>query len=285
MVAIATALTLAPAVQAAMTAEEAAHKLANPNADLAKLTFKNQFTFYQGDLPNAGDQWSYVMLFQPVFPFTLNASSEGKDLLFVRPAIPFLDAPVFDPATGDFNNKAGLGDIQYDVAFVRAHKSGWEWALGLNGTLPTATDSSLGGGQFRIGPEVFLGKGGKLDNGIGYFWGIFPSHQWDVGGWGEASFSTTKLEPFVTFILPHEWTVQLDPKISYNWSADSDDAWTVPLNLTIGKTLAIGDLPVQVQLELNYYVVTPDTYGPEWMVGLNITPVVENFIENFIKNR
>jgi len=55
------------------SAEEIAKELANPNNSLASLTFKNQFRWYDGDLPTAGDQFNYTTLFQPVFPFSLYA--------------------------------------------------------------------------------------------------------------------------------------------------------------------------------------------------------------------
>lgn len=40
---------------------------------------------------------------------------------------------------------------------------------------------------------------------------------------------------------------------------------------------------MKLELELNDYVEQPDAFGPEWMVGLNITPVVPNFINSWIR--
>ena len=79
------------------SADEVAKELANPNTSLASLTFRNQFRWYTGDLPNADDQDSYTLLFQPVFPFPLAPTANGgKPNFFVRPAIPFLaDQPAF----------------------------------------------------------------------------------------------------------------------------------------------------------------------------------------------
>ena len=48
-------------------ADEIARELANPNTPLASLNFKNQFRFFDGDLPDASDQWSYTLLFQPTY--------------------------------------------------------------------------------------------------------------------------------------------------------------------------------------------------------------------------
>jgi len=36
-------------------------------------------------------------------------------------------------------------------------------------------------------------------------------------------------------------------------------------------------------MELNYYVDQPDAVGPEWMIGFNIAPVVQNKLANWFK--
>jgi hypothetical protein len=44
-----------------------------------------------------------------------------------------------------------------------------------------------------------------------------------------------------------------------------------------------GKTPVKLELEVNYYVEQPDPFGPEWMVGFNIAPVVTNVFDKWIK--
>ena len=77
-------------------ADAVARELANPNSSLATLTFKNQYRWYTGDLPNADDQNNYTMLFQPVFPLSLPKDDNGNNrTLFIRPGFPMLfDQPV-----------------------------------------------------------------------------------------------------------------------------------------------------------------------------------------------
>jgi hypothetical protein len=53
--------------------------------------------------------------------------------------------------------------------------------------------------------------------------------------------------------------------------------------LDVSKTVMFGNLPVKLEFEANYYVVQPDLFGPKWMIGFNITPVVPNVIEKWIK--
>ena len=157
-------------------------------------------------------------------------------------------------------------------------KNGLLWAVGMVGTLPTATDSDVAGKQWRFGPEVLLAKAEKWG-----LWGIFPNHQWDVGGWGEGkdkSFSTTTIQPILVYLPGGGWKVASEPIMSYDWKGEE---WTIPLNLQVSKTVKLGKTPVNFEVELNYYVEQPDAFGPEWMVALNITPVVPNFINSWIR--
>jgi hypothetical protein len=157
-------------------------------------------------------------------------------------------------------------------------KSGLLWAGGMVGTLPTATDSKVAGKQLRLGPEILLAKMEKWG-----LYGIFPSHQWDVAGWGEGEdnwYSTTTIQPIFKYLPGGGWAVGTLPIMTYNWKTDE---WTIPLQLDVSKTVKWGNTPVKLELELNYYVEQPDAFGPEWMVGFNITPVVPNFINNWIR--
>jgi len=265
------------------SADEIAKELANPNNDIAKLTFKNQFRSYKGDLPDADDQWNYTLLFQPVFPFSLGQTTSGaKEVLFFRPAFPFVvEQPVLRGVTGsgggDWDGVTALGDIGFDVAYGQTLKSGWLWAAGMAGTLPTATDSDVAGKQLRLGPEMIVAK--IFKKGV---LGVFPSHQWDVTGWGDSYYSTTTIQPIVALTPGGGWQIATKGLYNYDWRTEE---WTVPLNLTISKTVMICGKPWQFEIEVNYYVDQPDAFGPEWMIGLNVSPIVNNFIANLIKGK
>jgi hypothetical protein len=139
------------------------------------------------------------------------------------------------------------------------------------GTLPTASDSDIAGKQLRLGPELLVAKFEQWG-----LYGLFPSHQWDVSGWSDKNFSASQLQIFLISLPGGGWSVGTTPILSYDWEAED---WTIPLNLTVGKTIKVGSLPLKLALELNYYVEQPDAFGPEWMVSFNITPVVENIFE------
>ena len=261
-----------------MSADEVAKELANPNTPLASLTFKNQYRWYKGDLPNADDQSNYTLLFQPVFPFTLEpTASGGKPIIFLRPAIPLVvDQPVFNAEKPDFDDTTAMGDIGFDIGYGVTEKSGLLWAFGAIGTLPTATDEDVAGKQLRLGPEAVIAQFGKKS-----LFALFPKHQWDVTGWSDSGyFSTSEIQVVAKWLPGKGISIGSSPIMDYDWKANQ---WTIPLNLTASKTSMIGKMPVKWEIELNYYVEQPDPFGPEWMIGLNITPVVPNIFDKWIK--
>lgn len=257
--------------------DEVARELANPNASLATLRFKNQVRWYKGDLPEADNQANYTLFFQPIFPFILEPTERGgKANFFVRPGIPILfDQPVFDVTKTDFDDVTALADIGFDVAYGVTEKNGFLWALGMVGTLPTATDSEVAGKQFRLGPEVLFAKFEEWG-----LYGIFPSHKWDVAGWSEDFYSNTQIQLFLRYLPGGGWAIGSTPIMDYDWKTND---WTIPLQVVVSKTVMAGKMPVKLEFEVNYYVEQPDAFGPEWMVAFNIGPVIKNFLDEWLK--
>lgn len=246
------------------SADEIAAELSNPNTSVASLTFKNQFRTFEGNLPDAGDQSSYTLLFQPSLPFTL---ASGDKVLW-RPAVPLLiDQPVFNPGTGTFEGENGLGDIVFDLAYAPKTEGGLLLAYGLITSLPTATND-LGTDKWTLGPEILIGK--LAPN---YLIGIFPNHQWDIAGSGDADINLTTVQAFYTYLPGGGWSVGTAPIMTYDWEGEQ---WTIPLQINAGKTVVINGRPWKFSAELNYYVEHADAFGPEWMLGINIAPVVKN---------
>ena len=103
--------------------------------------------------------------------------------------------------------------------------------------------------------------------------GLFPNHQWDVAGWGDSPVNLSSMQVFATLLPSGGWNVGTSPIMTYNWETED---WTIPLNLTVGKTVILGGKPWKLSAEINYYVERPDAFAAEWMLGVNITPVVEN---------
>ncbi len=256
---------------ATASAAELAAELSNPNSSVATLTFKNQFRWFDGDLPDAGDQSSYTLLFQPGLPFVLDSG----DKILWRPAFPLLvDQPVFDPSAGGFGGETGLGDIAFDLAYApKLSDSSIMFAYGIITSLPTATND-LGSGQWTLGPELLIGK-------LNPKWvlGLFPNHQWDVAGWTENTINVTSIQAFYTYLPGGGWSVGTGPTMTYDWESEQ---WTLPLQVNAGKTVVWNGRPWKLSAEVNYYVEKADAFGPEWMISFNIAPVVKNGLASLL---
>ena len=257
------------ALAAEKSADEVAKELANPTTSLASLNASFLYSQFRGDLPNSRDQDSWQFQFQPSFPFPVG---NGNNII-VRPLIPvFLDQPVFDANKGDFDDKGlELGDISGDLVLGGTTKTGFLRMGGLSWSLPTATSSWAGSGQVRLGPEAALGIVRK--------WGIVGAlafHQWGAGGWRDGAHSVTSAQYFYAISLGKGWQIASSPIASYDWNADSDDAWTLPLGIGVAKTTTIGNTHWKFALQGFYYVKQPDTYGEDWGLKFTITPVIKN---------
>ena len=95
---------------------------------------------------------------------------------------------------------------------------------------------------------------------------VFPSHQWELGGWSDDSFSTSALQYIYAFNLKNAWQFTSGPTITYDWEADSDNDWSVPVGVGLAKTVKIGSTPWKFQLELQHFVEQPEDFGPEWFL-------------------
>ncbi len=249
---------------AAPSADELAAELSNPNTAVATLNFKNQFRWFEGDLPDADDETSYTLLFQPVLPFVLDSG----DKIIWRPAIPLLvEQPVFNADTGNFEGETGLGDILFDLAYAPKRDDKLLLAFGLITSLPTATND-LGTDRFTLGPEMLIAR--SYSKGL---YGVFPNHQWDVAGSGDATINLTTIQPLFVYLPGGGWNVGTAPSITYDWESEQ---WTVPLQINAGKTVVFNGRPWKLSIELNYFVENSDAFGPEWMLSFNIAPVVKN---------
>ena len=250
------------------------NKLNNPGADLASLNFKNTFSAYDGDLPNADDQDAYRLDAQPVFPFKLD---NGNNFI-VRPTIPLVSSPVYDPAAADFDDESGLGDIQLVGIYSGLEKeTGFIWGYGPTMQLPTASKDELGIDQYWLGPAAFAGHMGKWGSAGG-----FMQHWWNVDDADddEEDTSLSALNIWYWWNIGGGYQVGGAPIIEYDWKQeDSDEALTFPLHLGVARTFAVGNTPVKVRLEAQYYIEQPDAFGPDWGLVLTVTPVVQNPFE------
>jgi hypothetical protein len=258
---------------AAPSADELAKELSNPNSSLSNFTFKFQYTGFKGDLPDADKQGQGLLLINPVLPFP---REDGSKVIF-RPAIPVLfDAPAYQGGN-DWDGETALGDIGFDLAYAfkpNPDNPGGLRGVGLFASLPTGGDDLGLGETTALGPSLLLGQVSETS-----MWLLFPAHVWDVGG--DIDVSRTTLTASYLRFGSGGWVYGTAPIITYNFEADDGDELTLPLNFTVSKTAVINGRPWKFAVELNWYVEQPDPFGPDFMIGFNVTPVVKNFMASW----
>ena len=108
------------------------------------------------------------------------------------------------------------------------------------------------------------------------------SNQWNVGGGdggpgsNDEPYSTTTVQYFYGISLGNGWQILSGPVITYDWKADSGEKLSLPLGTGIAKTAKLGGTTWRFQLELQYYVEQPDSFGSDWSVTFDFRPVIQN---------
>lgn len=116
--------------------------------------------------------------------------------------------------------------------------------------------------------------------------GLISHVQSYAGADDRSDVSLTSFRYFATRMLPNRGQAGLgSPTISANWEADSDDRWTVPIGLGVGKTFRIGKMPFQIGFEASHAVIHPHAFGERWNFRLIPKPVVPSRAERPIFGR
>src|SRR6266581_5565003 len=84
------------------------------------------------------------------------------------------------------------------------------------------------------------------------------------------SANQTYIEPQVSYSFASGWYVQCDPALTYDWTADSADAWSIPMGADIGDALTIGAQAMTFQLGVYDFLKRPDG-GAEWLMRAQVT--------------
>lgn len=250
------------------SASELNRKLTNPVSSIWSIS--NQFNNFE--LNNG--HWSNNWNFQPVLPVSLT-----KDWnLITRPVMPFYNIVPHETSPGEFARDAGLGDLTLLELLSPAHSGNWVLGAGPTAIFPTATSHFTGQGKWQLGPSVVAGYLTKQ-----YFIGVFPQQWWSVGGeHGRPNTNQMNLQPIATLFFGEGWSIGYSGNILADWTAPSEDVWTVPIGVGLGKVVKFGRLPVKIQLAVQYMPVHPSINGQEWNVQVQITPVIPKLIKGVL---
>ena len=260
------------AVTESSTGEESAselnRKLTNPVSSIWSIS--NQFNNFE--LNNG--QWNNNWNFQPVMPVSLT-----KDLnLITRPVMPFYNIVPHETSPGEFARDAGLGDLTLLELLSPANSGNWVLGAGPTAIFPTATSHFTGQGKWQLGPSVVVGYLTKE-----FFIGVFPQQWWSIGGeHGRPDTNQMNLQPIATIFFGEGWSIGYSGNILADWTAPSEDVWTVPVGLGLGKVVKLGRLPVKINLAVQYMPVHPRISGQEWNVQVQITPVIPKLVKGVL---
>lgn len=220
----------------------------NPLANLISIPFQNNTNF---NMP--GDRTQNVLNIQPVIPFY-----NGR--LITRTIFPLIWSPDY---TQDSGSDFGFGDISF-TAFYAPESKGITWGIGPVVSIPTGDDTH-GSGKWGIGPSIVaLGMPGN------WVVGGLINNIWSVAGdenKSDVNFMT--FQPFINYNFP-DFYLTFSPIITANWEEDSDNQWTVPLGIGVGKLIKLGKLPVNFNVSYYNNVVKPE-FAADWTLRVNAT--------------
>jgi hypothetical protein len=251
-----------------LSSSELNRELTNPVSSLWSIA--NQFNNFE--LNNG--QWNNNWNFQPVLPVGLT-----KDWnLITRPVMPFYNIVPHETSPGEFARDTGLGDLAMVELLSPAHSGNWILGAGPTAIFPTATSAFTGQGKWQLGPTVVVGYLTKQ-----FFLGVFPQQWWSIGGEHfRRDTNQMNLQPIASLFFGEGWSVGYSGNILADWTAPSEDVWTVPIGLALSKVVKFGRLPVKLQLAVQYMPVHPRISGQEWNVQVSITPVLPKLIKGVL---
>jgi hypothetical protein len=227
----------------------------NPVADLISVPFQNNFNFGAG----TDRSMVWIMNIQPVVPIHL---TENWNLI-TRTIVPIINQPSLAPG---MESAFGMGDINPSLFLSPAKAEGFIWGVGVTTTLPTATRSEIGSGQWSMGPTaVALYMEGH------WVVGALANQQWSIVGWSHTPFNQMLIQPFINYNISDGWYISSAPIITGNFSVGDGNHWTLPIGAGIGKLWRLGKvgLPLNTQIVPYYNAVTPD-FGPDWQLRFQL---------------
>jgi hypothetical protein len=237
---------------AAVTSEQAlAISAHNPFEEFIKVPIQSTTGFDLGAHHNVGD----TINVQPLFPFALNSQWD----FIARPSLNVS----YQPSP---HEQYGLDDLQTAFYLTPANESTWIWGIGPILQFPTASSMGLGTGRWSVGPTA------ALVYTEGPWFGALLTYQLMsfAGNRNRGSVNQTYIEPEVSYNFESGWYVQCDPPMTYDWTADAADAWTIPMGADLGKAFNLGSQSLSLQVGAYDLLKRPEG-NPQWIARVSLT--------------
>ena len=251
------------------SAEELARKAQDPLADITALMTDNTIGFNQG----LDDDTGYNFQLQPVKSFDTPYGFR----LIARGIVPIVGAPTGSDFVflGDLGGPAapvptstttvwGLSDAMVQMFVAPKTDSDVKFGVGPQVSVPTHTDGRLKGPGWGGGVSaVVFGGVGNLALGS------LVAQHWGNGG----KFSNMTIQPIVLYNFEDLPGVYLgyNNTISADWKQGGKNVWTVPLGLTLGKTMPVGDGSALDLSIGGYNVVARPDGAADWQLKFGIS--------------
>lgn len=237
-------------------AAELAKKLANPVANLISVPL--QYNYDENYGPNE-EGHVHRLNIQPVIPFSLNDQWN----IITRTIVPLIDQQDV-PLKG--MDETGLGDIVASQFFSPKEPTerGWIWGVGPVWLLPSASDKTLGGEKWGLGPTAVV-----LKQQGAWTVGMLANHIWSMAGDDDrADINATFIQPFVSYITRTKTTFSILTESTYDWEAEQ---WSVPVIAQVAQLFKIGPQILQFSVGAKYWAESPDNGPEDWGARAQLT--------------
>jgi len=224
-------------------------------------------------------EWN--LIFRPVLQVISSPlDSDAGDLFGSSQGQIVADNRLSRLAQDPFGGTNGLGDSVLLTLLGPNRDDGFVWGAGATQIFPTATEDVLGQDKWQAGPAALAVLLGNQSGGLGIEnWniGALAQHWWSYAGDSDrAHTNQTNIQYFINWRLNDTQLIGMTPNIQINWKADGDEKLSFPIGLgTIGM-FKIGKLPFRWGVEAQYYVISPDSVGPEWNFKVFFAPIILN---------
>jgi hypothetical protein len=91
-----------------------------------------------------------------------------------------------------------------------------------------------------------------------------------AGNRDRGSVNHTLLEPLISYNFETGRYVHCEPSITYDWTAEATNAWTIPMGADIGKAFKLGSQDLSLQIGAYDLLKRPDD-APQSILCVSVT--------------
>ena len=73
----------------------------------------------------------------------------------------------------------------------------------------------------------------------------------------------------ISYNFESGWYADVDPQMTFDWTADAANAWTIPMGADIGKAFSLGSQDLSLQFGA-YYLLKRSEGEPQWIARVSV---------------